>query len=200
MSKLIIILCFVGSSLVAGCGSETTTIPDPTSDAASPSGTSTSPPPTGVTAGIPNGTCSFTLVDGTTKTRWEGTARPRMNGTGNLLVNCLPKSGDDSRAELHFGNATFDGPRTYKGDELSSDGSFRYDNGTRNGDYDGNTKGASCTLVLAEAKLDPSKNEVPRGERIAGTFTCTAIVSSSDKATPKSYVVEDGKVAGLVEP
>jgi len=179
---------------VLACGSETVTIDDPAG------GGSTGTPPSGATASIPNGTCSFTLVDGATKTRWEGTARPTMNGSGNLRVVCLPKDGGGSRAELGFGNATFDGPRTYKGDELSSDGSFRYDTGSRKGGYDGNTKGASCTLVLGEAKLNTFKNEVPRGERIAGTFSCTAVVASSDEATPKSYAIEDGRVAGIVEP
>ncbi|MBK8213339.1 MAG: hypothetical protein IPK71_06255 [Myxococcales bacterium] len=150
-----------------------------------------------MTAAIPNGTCALTLVDGATRTRWEGTARPSMNGSGNLRIVCLARSGDD-RMEIAFGNGTFDGPRTYISDEVSSDGSVTYETSDR-GSYSSRTKGAGCTLVLSEAKLDGWGTSVPVGERIAGTFTCKAIVAQKSSATPRSYMVEDGEVAGLVE-
>ena len=191
---------------LAACGSETTTIPDPTGSptGTTPTGSPTETTPTGTppgnTSAIPNGTCALTLVNGATKTRWEGTARVRMNGSGNLRVTCLPKSRDDSRVEVGFGNGTFDGPRTSKGDEVTADGKVEYNTGQKGGLYDSHAKGASCTLVLAEAKLNAFKNEVPRGERMAGTFTCEAFVSTSKDANPKSYAIEKGVVAGIAEP
>lgn len=120
-----------------------------------------------------------------------------MNGSGNLRIVCLAKSGDD-RVEIGFGNGTFDGPRTYMSDEVSSDGSVTYETSDR-GNYSSRTKGAGCTLILSEAKLDGWGTSVPVGERIAGTFTCKGIVAQKSSATPRSYVVEGGEVAGLVE-
>ncbi|MBL9112489.1 MAG: hypothetical protein JNM74_24590 [Myxococcales bacterium] len=177
------------SVLAVACGSEAGS----SSGAGSPSGSSVTAP----TAAISNGTCALTLVDGATRTRWEGTARPSMNGSGNLRIVCLARSGDD-RMEIAFGNGTFDGPRTYVSDEVSSDGSVTYETSDR-GSYSSRTKGAGCTLVLSEAKLDGWGTSVPVGERIAGTFTCKGIVAQKSSATPRSYVVEGGEVAGLVE-
>lgn len=120
-----------------------------------------------------------------------------MNGSGNLRIVCLAKSGDD-RVEIGFGNGTFDGPRTYLSDEVSSDGSVTYETSERVS-YSSRAKGAGCTLVLSEAKLDGWGTSVPVGERIAGTFTCKGIVAQKSSATPRSYVIEGGEVAGLVE-
>ena len=120
-----------------------------------------------------------------------------MNGSGNLRIVCLARSGDD-RVEVAFGNGTFDGPRTYLSDEVSSDASVTYETSDR-GSYSSRAKGAGCTLVLSEAKVDGWGTSVPVGERIAGTFTCTGIVAQKSSATPRSYVVEGGEVAGLVE-
>lgn len=120
-----------------------------------------------------------------------------MNGSGNLRIVCLARSGDD-RVEVAFGNGTFDGPRTYMSDEVSSDGSVTYETSDR-GSYSSRAKGAGCTLVLSEAKVDGWGTSVPVGERIAGTFTCKGIVAQKSSATPRSYVVEGGEVAGLVE-
>ena len=195
MPKLVRSLSVLSLIALVACGSETSTIPDP-----SDGGTSATTTAPGTTLPIANGTCSFTLVDGTTKTRWEGMARPSMNGSGNLRIQCLPKDGGDSRAEVDFGNGSFDGPRTYKGDELTADGNVDLDTGKNNVRYGSNEKGGGCTLVLVEAPLNAFKNEVPRGSRVAGTFSCTAIVSTSKDAAPKTYAVEDGQVAGIVEP
>jgi len=120
-----------------------------------------------------------------------------MNGSGNLRIVCLARSGDD-RVEVAFGNGTFDGPRTYLSDEVSSDGSVTYETSDR-GSYSSRAKGVGCTLVLSEAKVDGWGTSVPVGERIAGTFTCKGIVAQKSSATPRSYVVEGGEVAGLVE-
>ncbi len=153
--------------------------------------------PAGTTPSIPDGTCSLTLVDGATKTSWSGTPRVSMNGSGNLRVECIPKSGDD-RVVLAFGNGTFDGPRRYLSDEASSDGDVRYENPDR-GDYRSHTKGGNCTLVLTEAKLDALGSSVPVGERVAGTFACQSIVAQKSGAMPPTYAVESGEVAGIVE-
>lgn len=181
-----LIICLVLAAF--GCGSET-------KGADTASGGGHEP-----TLGLAAGTCRFALRDGAQRTTWEGRARARMNGSGNLLVDCSAADGGPSTTELHFGNATFDGPRTYVADDFSSDGSLRYQPTTSGSGYDSSSRGAACKLVLTEASpLDARGDSVVKGGRIAATFTCTALVAGRDDATPKSYVVESGEMAATIE-
>lgn len=181
-----VIVCWVLAAL--GCGSETKG-----ADTTSGSGNT-------ATVGLAAGTCRFRLRDGAQQTPWEGRARARMNGSGNLLVECSASDGGPSTTELHFGNATFDGPRTYVADDFSSDGSLRYQPTTSGSGYDSSSRGAACTLVLTEASpLDARGDSVVKGGRIAATFTCTALVSGRADAIPKSYVVDSGEMAAIIE-
>jgi hypothetical protein len=186
---LIASVCF----LVAGCGG------------GSGSGTAGGGPTNGdsgvapTTTTTPNGLCRFVLVDGTTRTTWEGTARARMNGSGNLEVQCDASDRGPSNLRLGFGNATFDGPRTYQADDFTADGSLAYAAGPSGLSYESGAPGSSCTLVLVEAPVDMSGDSVPVGTRIAGSFTCKVIVGPR-KAVPSGYAVEDGTVAAIVQP
>ena len=150
------------------------------------------------TATTPSGVCRFVLVNGTTHTAWVGRARARMNGSGNLDVQCDASAGGSSTLRLGFGNATFDGPRTYQADDFSSDGSLYYAAGPPGLTYDSGMPGASCTLVLGEAPLEASGDSVPLGGRISASFTCKAMIGPRT-AEPPSFAVEDGVVAAIVE-
>lgn len=178
--------------LVAGCGGGSGS-----SSAADGGPTSGGP---GVTPSMttPNGLCRFVLVDGTTRTTWEGKGRARMNGSGNLEVQCDPSDGGASNLRLGFGNGSFDGPRTYQADDFASGGSFAYAAGPPGLSYESRAPGSSCTLVLVEAPVDTSGDSVPVGSRIASSFTCKAIVGPT-KAVPSAYAVEDGTVAAIVQ-
>lgn len=126
----------------------------------------------------------------------EWQARARMNGSGNLLVRC--EEDGDGYLELRFGNATFDGPRTYTANDFSSDGSVSYSTGPTAGTYLSGTDGASCELVLVEAgPLDLRGTSVERGGGVAATFTCSALISTS--STPPRVAVESGALSALVE-
>lgn len=147
--------------------------------------------------GTPSTTaCRFTLRAGETRRVWEGSARARMNGRGNLLVTCVGTgAAAGSTAELHFGNASFDGPRTYVGDDFSRDGSFLFEDGEAR--YRSNDDGGACSLVLTEAPVDGFGNAVPVGASIRASFTCAAIVD--DEASPPRHAVDDGALTAVVE-
>lgn len=182
--RALLLLFFV----LPGCGTEAAPVPTPSGAAGS--GTATK-------ADSASNRCSFVLVDGDAKVTWSGTARARMNGSGNLLVRCTggpASSASTAELELHFGNGTFDGPRTYIADDFSSDGSvvYRPDEGAS---FETMAKGASCSLVLDQAPLEARKNSVPRGGAIAGTFRCSAVVDRDGR----SLAIEDGELAATVE-
>jgi hypothetical protein len=177
------------SVAAGGCGGSSSSIVD----GASPEGGS-------APSGVPDGTCQFVLTTGAVNVMVTGTARAKMNGSGNLLVECDASDGGAATMTLHFGNATFNGPRTYKGDDFTSDGSIEYSPTTNGGNYTSDKKGASCTLVLSEAgPLDAFGSSVVTGGHIASTFSCTALVASDDGATPMSFVLQSGALAATVE-
>lgn len=176
------------AAFACGCGSEGG--PIPSSDVGG-SGTGAASPD----GGAAGDACSFVLVEGGTETAWTGTARARMNGSGNLRVVCAGPSAEDE-LELAFGNATFDGPRTYEADDFTSDGSVRLTNGDRF-PYTSMAKGASCVLALTEAPLDARGSSVPRGARIAGSFECAKLVSSAD-GNPW-LAIQGGALSAVVE-
>ena len=179
-----LLLLFV---VLPGCGTEAAPVPAPSGGAGS--GTATEP--------ASSNRCSFVLVNGDAKVSWSGTARARMNGSGNLLVRCTggpASSASTAELELHFGNGTFDGPRTYIADDFSSDGSVVY-RPDESASFESWAEGASCSLVLDQAPLEAWKNSVPRGGPIAGTFRCSAIVDRDGR----SLGIEDGELAATVE-
>ena len=174
--------------VLAGCGTEAAPISAPPD--ASGSGTATGSDAT-------SDRCTFVLVDGDAKTSWSGTARARMNGSGNLIVRCTGKpesSTSTTELELHFGNGSFDGPRTYVADDFSSDGRVAYRPDER-ASFESQNEGASCSLVLDQAPLEAWKNSVPRGSTIAGSFHCSAIIDRDGR----SLAIEDGELAATVE-
>lgn len=176
------------AALSYGCGSEA--VPG----AGASGGTSGTIGP-----GAPSGMCRFVLVSGAQRTSFEGKARAKMNGSGNLNVACDAADGGPAALRLGFGNATFDGPRTYNADDFTSDGSFDYATGA-GVSYSSHVKGAKCALVLSEASpLDARGDSVVRGGRVAATFTCSAVVASPKTAMPPSFVVEEGVMAATVE-
>ena len=133
------------------------------------------------------------------KTPWTGTARAKMNGSGNLNVRCESTNAAGAWLELSFGNASFDGPRTYLADDFSSDGSVRYQTSPAAPfSWDSSSDGSSCALVLTEAPVDARGSSVPRGSRIAGSFSCTTLNNSDPKSMP-SIAIESGTLVATVE-
>jgi hypothetical protein len=190
------LLAILSLSLCSACGNEAT-VPDSAADGGGAGGVG-GDGGSGGSAVVPAGTCRFVLRSGAERTSFEGRARAKMNGSGNLVVLC--EGSDGAELELHFGNATFDGPRTYEGDDFKSDGSVSYTSASSSAGYGSSSKGGACTLVLSEAApLDARGDSVEIGGRVAATFTCSAITSGSRKAEPSSFVVEGGAVAAVVE-
>jgi hypothetical protein len=187
-SFLAVLSLSLSLSLCTGCGAEAT-VPDGAADGGGSESAST---------GAPTGTCRFVLRGGTERSFFEGRARAKMNGSGNLTVRC--EASDGATLALAFGNATFDGPRTYKGDDFLSDGSVQYTPASSSRGYGSSSKGGACTLVLSEAgPLDARGDSVVVGGRVAAAFTCSAITSGSTEAEPPSFVLEDGALAAIVE-
>lgn len=189
-SRRAIVLGVVLSS-AAACGSETDPIVDPAGTRPSGSGTNGAVPATDA--------CSFTLVNGGETSAWTGAPRARMNGSGNLLVNCVGQADGTSaetEVELHFGNGTFDGPRTYKADDFSSDGLVTY-RAASGSYYSSSAEGGSCSLVLTEGPVDARGSSVPRGSRIAGTFTCASLMPP--RAGQPALAIEAGTLSVVVE-
>jgi hypothetical protein len=117
-----------------------------------------------------------------------------MNGSGNLLVKCTGPNG--SVVELHFGNGTFDGPRTYKADDFSSDGRVSYQPDEQAPTDSSGEEGSSCSLVLTQAPVDASGSSVPKGSVIASTFTCTPLRSAGDRGP---LAIEEGDLLVTLE-
>lgn len=187
-------LAFV-SSLAAGCGGGGGAV-DGGSSADAASGADGG---NGVDDGGAVGTCSLTLVDGGVRSLWQGFARARMNGSGNLTVRCEAVLGDSS-FDLAIGNATFDGPRTYRMDDFTSDGSIQYDTGGTGDTYSSSDTGGSCVLELVEAvPLDARGDSVRVGGHVSGGFGCLALTNGSSGASPSSYGVEAGSFTATVE-
>lgn len=137
--------------------------------------------------------CEFVLVgaDGSRRD-WSAPARARMNGSGNLLVVC--ELGDEE-IRLSIGNATFNGPRTYRMDDFTDDGSIVWV--TEDGSWSSFSDDGNCVLDLAVAEpLNTPRNEVRDGGRVAGTFQCAALIGGS---RDPNYSIEAGSFAATVE-
>ena len=183
---------------VAACGTEAAPIAAPGSPNGSGTGSAATTDAGSANGGREMGACSFVFVDGATRIAWTGKARARMNGSGNLLVRCTGRAAaatEDSEIELGFGNATFDGPRTYLADDFSSDGSLSFDR-TAGSSYSSHSKGGACSLVLSEALVDARGSSVPKGSPITASFTCTALPSTDQVST---LAIEEGSLSAIVE-
>lgn len=188
-----LLLCAaLGSSLCLACGSSSTTGTGPLDGG-----------PTATSGGTvaPSGTCHFTLRDGSASATYDGTVRARMNGSGNLLVECDTGDAGLGALTLHFGNATFNGPRTYHADDFTSDGLAEWaPDGNQGAHYSSDRKGAACTLLLTQASpLDVRGDSVQTGGQVIATFGCTAMLATSTTADPASIMVEDGALSAVVE-
>jgi hypothetical protein len=185
------LLAIVAASVLA-CGSD----PTPVAASGSSSGTGAAPD-----AGASSGNaCSFGITEGTTTTPWTGTARAQMNGAGNLAVQCTGRAGnatEDSTIELDFGNASFDGPRTYLADDFSTDGTLEY-RPDAHSSYWSHAQGGKCALVLTAAPVDQYGTSVPTGSHITGGFTCSALVS--DHGGLPTVQIQNGIVGATLEP
>jgi hypothetical protein len=149
----------------------------------------------------------MTLVDeGGKKTSWSGKAQATMNAL-TPVARCIGRAEgetDDSTLQIYFGNASFDGPRTYHADDFSSDGWVTYvlPSGFT---FDSTGKTSSCTLVLAEAAPRDARGSVVRGGRLSGSFSCTKLATgggpleSDDGASRAPLVIESGVFAATVE-
>lgn len=142
------------------------------------------------------GECSFTVKAASGTRAWQGTARAKMNGSGNLVVHCIA---DPELLELNIGNGSFDGPRTYTYDDFrdTADGSIVL----RKNDRlvaDTSGSGVSCTLDLAEGTPNRA-SLVPVGQRVAGRFRCAKLVAVRPEDGDEDLVLEDGVFAALVE-
>jgi hypothetical protein len=186
----LVLLC----AALGGCGSEGGPITSAMPDGA------TSTPPSGAVDDAGTTGCSFVRVEGTTKAPWAGTARAKMNGSGNLVVRCDGEAGTsdaDTSIDLAFGNGSFDGPRTYVADDFGSDGAVRFAAPTSNFQWTTSTQGSSCLLILTEGQVDARGSSVPRGSRVVGTFSCTALTSPDPAGVP-SFAVESGSFVATV--